>query len=98
MLNYTSIPLVVVICYLFITAIKGTKIKDNFYPVISCAVGMLCTAAMHLLVPEFIGASGLVSALISGAASGLAATGTNQVFKQLLKSAQDGTLTTKDSK
>ena len=32
----------------------------------------------------------LAAALISGAVSGLAATGTNQVFKQLMKAAENG--------
>lgn len=92
MLNYTTIPVIVVICYIAITAIKSTKIESKWYPLISCGLGMLIGVAMHYIVPEFIGATSLVVAVISGGVSGLAATGSNQVLKQLMKSAEDGTL------
>lgn len=91
MLNYTTIPVIVVICYIAITAIKSTKIESKWYPLISCGLGMLIGVAMHYIVPEFIGATSLVVAVISGGVSGLAATGSNQVLKQLMKSAEDGT-------
>lgn len=92
MLNYTTIPVIVVICYIAITAIKSTKIESKWYPLISCGLGMLIGVAMHYIVPEFIGATSLIVAVISGGVSGLAATGSNQVLKQLMKSAEDGTL------
>lgn len=90
MLNYSAIPVIVVICYIAITAIKTTKINSKFYPLISCILGALLAAAMFFIFPEFIGAATLTAAIISGAVSGLAATGTNQVFKQLLKAAENG--------
>lgn len=97
MLNYTTIPVIVVICYIAITAIKSTKIESKWYPLISCGIGMLVGVAMHYIVPEFIGATSLIVAVISGGVSGLAATGSNQVLKQLMKSAEDGTLVVKTS-
>ncbi len=90
MLNYSAIPVIVVICYVIITAIKQTKINSKFYPLISCAIGAALAAAMFFLFPEFIGATTITAAIISGAVSGLAATGTNQIFKQLLKAAENG--------
>jgi len=87
---YSAIPVIVVICYIAITAIKTTKINSKFYPLISCILGALLAAAMFFIFPEFIGAATLTAAIISGAVSGLAATGTNQVFKQLLKAAENG--------
>ncbi len=93
MLNYSTIPVIVVICYIAITAIKSTKIASKWYPIISCAIGMLTAVAMYYILPDFIGATSLVVAVISGAVSGLAATGSNQVLKQLMKSAEEGTLT-----
>ena len=48
---------------------------------------------MHLVLPEFIGTTSMMVAVISGAVSGLAATSSNQVLKQLMKSAEEGTLT-----
>ena len=32
MLNYPAIPIIVVICYIAITAIKSTKIDSRWYP------------------------------------------------------------------
>ena len=93
MLNYTTIPVIVVICYVIITAIKATKIDSRWYPLISCVVGAMLAAAMFFVMPEFICATSLVVAMISGAVIGLAATGTDQVFKQLMKAAENGTIT-----
>ena len=90
MLNYSAIPVIVVICYVVVTAIKSTKINSKFYPLISCILGALLAAAMFFILPDFIGAASLTAAIISGAVSGLAATGTNQLFKQLLKAAENG--------
>ena len=42
------------------------------------------------MLPEFIGAASFTAAIVSGAVSGLAATGTNQIFKQLMKAAENG--------
>lgn len=92
MLNYSAIPVIVVICYIAITAIKNTKISNKWYPLISCALGAITAVAMFYIVPSFISAASLVAAIISGAISGLAATGSNQVIKQLLKSAENGEL------
>ncbi len=98
MLNYPAIPIIVVICYIAITAIKSTKIESRWYPIISCAIGMIAAVAMYYILPDFIGATSLVVAVISGGVSGLAATGSNQVLKQLLKSAEDGNLKVEENK
>lgn len=90
MLNYSAIPVIVVICYVIITAIKTTKVNSKWYPIISCAIGAALAAVLFFIFPEFIGATTLTAAIISGAVSGLAATGTNQIFKQLLKAAANG--------
>ena len=75
---------------MIITAIKSTKIESKWFPLISCALGAIIAAGMFYVLPEFIGAASLAAAVISGAVSGLAATGTNQIFKQLMKAAENG--------
>lgn len=90
MLNYSVIPVIVVICYVAITAIKQTKIDRRWLPLLSCVFGALLAAAMFYVLPEFIGTASFTAAVISGAVSGLAATGTNQIFKQLMKAAENG--------
>lgn len=90
MVNYAIIPVIVVICYVVISAIKTTNINSKWFPLISCALGAALAIAMFYIVPDFVGAATLTAAIISGVVSGLAATGTNQVFKQLMKAAQNG--------
>lgn len=90
MVNYAIIPVIVVICYVVISAIKTTNIKSKWFPLISCALGAVLAVAMFYIVPDFVGAATLTAAIISGAVSGLAATGTNQIFKQLMKAAESG--------
>lgn len=90
MVNYAIIPVIVVICYVVISAIKTTNINSKWFPLISCALGAALAVAMFYIVPDFVGAATPTAAIISGAVSGLAATGTNQVFKQLMKAAQNG--------
>ena len=82
MLNYPAIPIIVVICYIAITAIKSTKIDSRWYPLISCGIGILVGVAMHLILPEFIGTTSMMGAVISGAVSGLAATGSNKTANE----------------
>ena len=52
MLNYTTIPVIVVICYIIITAIKATKIDSRWYPLISCVVGAMLAAAMFFVLKK----------------------------------------------
>lgn len=92
MLNYSTIPLIVVICYVAITMLKATRLPGKWYPLISCALGAAAAAVMYYIFPDFTAASSLAAAVISGGVSGLAATGTNQVFKQLLGKASAGEL------
>ena len=80
MVNYAIIPVIVVICYVVISAIKTTNIKSKWFPLISCALGAVLAVAMFYIVPDFVGAATLTAAIISGAVSGLAATGTNHSF------------------
>lgn len=90
MVNYAIIPVIVVICYMVISAIKTTNINNKWFPLISCALGAVLAVAMFYIVPDFVGSTTLTAAIISGAVSGLAATGTNQIFKQLMKAAASG--------
>lgn len=62
---------------------KDTWLK--LIPVIALVVGGLLGVALFLVAPQLIVADTIWVALIVGMASGLSATGTNQVFKQLKK-------------
>ncbi len=79
-----SVPAITVICYLVTAAIKLTKLNNRFLPVISGVTGGLLGILGLYIIPQFP-ANNLISAFAVGIASGLAATGANQIIKQLLK-------------
>ena len=80
----TNVAVITVICYLIGEVVKLTKINNKYIPVIvGVAGGILGVVAMNV-IPDFP-ASDWMTALAVGIVSGLAATGANQVVKQLKK-------------
>lgn len=77
-----SVAGITVICYLAAQAAKATAIDNKWLPVI-CGVlgGVLGIVGMYIM-PEYP-ASDYITAAAVGIVSGLAATGVNQVVKQL---------------
>lgn len=86
MLGFTSIPAIVIICLLIAQAIKTTKLDNKYLPVIcGCLGGILGVAAMYVMAD--FPADDVFTAAAVGIVSGFAATGVNQVKKQLLSGA-----------
>ena len=83
-MNFVTIPIIVVACYGLIELIKKTSLESKWYPVLSGAIGSVLAVLLYFIAPEIVGMSSPWAALVGGLASGLAATGTNQVFKQLM--------------
>lgn len=81
-MGFTSVAVLTVICYLVAAIIKTTPLNSKWLPVI-CGVlgGVLGVVAMNVM-PDYP-AKDIITAIAVGIVSGLAATGTNQVFKQL---------------
>ena len=92
MFEYKTIPIIVVACYLLIQAIKTTRLNSKWYPIVSGALGAAIAVGFHFVAPAFFGFESWISALVIGVVSGLAATGSNQVYKQLYQAAKDGTI------
>lgn len=88
-LQALSVPVITVIVYWIIAlikiSVKGNENFCRFIPLIACALGAGCAIIAYFTVPEFLPTNNLVVAIVFGAASGLSATGTNQIFKQLGK-------------
>ena len=73
-----------IICYIAVALIKRTSIKNEWLPAISCGLG----ASLSLVALAFSSQTAEaepIAAIVSGAMAGLAATGSNQVFKQASK-------------
>lgn len=88
-MNLISVPAIAAIVYWVINIIKhavgeNEKFK-KFIPLIAAALGVVCGIVCYYAVPSIIPAPNIVVAIIIGGASGLTATGTNQIIKQLGK-------------
>lgn len=84
------VPAIVAIVYVVIEAYKkwianGREKWLNFIPILALVLGGILGVAIFYLVPQFIIAENVWLALVVGLCSGLSATGTNQIFKQLEK-------------
>lgn len=81
-MGFTSVAVLTIICYLVASIIKTTPLDSKWLPII-CGVlgGVLGIVAMYIM-PDYP-AKDILTSIAVGIASGLAATGTNQIFKQL---------------
>lgn len=79
-----GVAAVTVICYLIAQGVKATALDNKWLPVI-CGVcgGILGVVGMRVM-PDFP-ANDIITAAAVGVVSGFAATGVNQVYKQLTK-------------
>jgi hypothetical protein len=83
-----SVAAITVIAYLVGIGCKAAgSVKDELIPVICGCVGAVLGVAGLYLMPDFP-ASDVINALAVGIVSGLAATGVNQIYKQLTKTNQ----------
>lgn len=80
-----SVAAITVICYLAGLIAKALPLDDRYIPIVCGVCGaVLGVAGLYLGLPDFP-AHDPLTALAVGIVSGLAATGANQVFKQLGK-------------
>lgn len=73
---------ITIICYLFAEGIKATKLNNKWIPVLVGILGGILGVVGMFIMKEFP-ASDILTATSVGIVSGLAATGANQVYKQL---------------
>lgn len=80
-----SVAAITVICYLVGLIVKASGVDNKYIPIV-CGVagGVLGVAGLYLALPDFP-AQDPLTALAVGIVSGLAATGINQMAKQLGK-------------
>ena len=84
-----SVPVIATIVYWVINLIKYA-VKNNekfkrFIPLVSALLGAIFGLIAYYAVPGYILADNAFLAIIIGGASGLSATGTNQIIKQINK-------------
>lgn len=81
-MGITGIAAITVICYLAAECIKATALDNKWLPVICGVLGGVLGIAAMFIMPEFPGGD-YITAVAIGIVSGLAATGANQIGKQL---------------
>ena len=82
-----SVAGITVICYLVAQIVKATALDNKWLPILCGAAGAVLGVVGLYTMPGFP-AEDVVTAVAVGIVSGLAATGANQVYKQL--SAKEG--------
>lgn len=83
-LGIAAIPVITVIVFLAVEAVKATPLDNKWLPVIAGGFGGVLGVVAMLVMPEFP-ATDPLTAIAIGIVSGLAATGAHQVYKQLTK-------------
>lgn len=88
-LELISVPAIAAAVYWIVNLIKYT-IGDNeafkrFIPLLATALGAVCGVICFYAIPTIVPAENILVAIVIGGASGLTATGANQIIKQLGK-------------
>ena len=90
MLEIVCVPVIVSIVYSVMAIFRKYIAKDNeklirFIPLIGGLLGIIIGITLFYAFPNLIVANNILTAILVGCASGLSATGCDQVFKQLTK-------------
>ncbi len=82
---------IVALCYIIGMGLKAwDKFDDRKIPVLMAFSGAVLGVITYFVEPSMLGkVGGIMSAVIKGAVSGLAATGINQVYKQMHKDKEE---------
>lgn len=80
--DIVSFAAITVICYAIGLCLKASPLDDKWIPCCMAVLGGALGAAAMFVVPEFP-ANDLFNAIAIGIVSGLAATGADQIYKQL---------------
>lgn len=93
-LEIISVPVIATTVYWIINLVKyAVKNNENFMkliPIIAAVLGVMLGIACYFAIPELIAADNWLMAILIGGASGLSATGINQVIKQIGKGDEIG--------
>ena len=90
MIEIVCVPVIVSIVYTLMSIYKSYIAKSNeklirFIPLIGGLIGIILGITFFYAFPQLIVATNIVTAILVGLASGLSATGCDQIFKQLTK-------------
>jgi len=85
--DFVVVPVIVTVVYTLISLLKretkGNEKVLTRLPLIAAILGAILAVIGFYAVPDIVPTENLFTALLIGIGSGLAATGTHQVFKQM---------------
>ncbi|NCB51337.1 MAG: enolase [Clostridia bacterium] len=81
-LGIASVAAITVVCFLICEAVKATPLDNKWLPVIAGVSGAVLGVVAMYIMPDYP-ATDYITAVAVGIVSGLAATGVNQIYKQL---------------
>lgn len=88
-IEFISVPVIATVVYTLITLLKQAVDNNEkvlrFIPLISVGLGAVLGLAAYFLMPSLLPAKNAFVAILLGGSSGLTATGTHQIFKQISK-------------
>ena len=83
-MSILTIPAIVIISYL-VTEVFKLFVKKKYLPAISGITGAILGVITYFIAPNLIFKEDIITAIAVGIVSGLAATGSDQAIKKLLK-------------
>lgn len=83
-----AVMAITVLCYVIAQFLKNTPLNNKWLPAICGLAGALFGILGYYVMPDYP-AQDILTAAADGAVSGFAATGINQVYKQLQKNANN---------
>lgn len=92
-MEVVSVPVIIGVVYLVLFIYKSVVTSEmvhaekwvQFIPVLAAVLGIILGVVTFYWLPEVMPADNVLMAILIGGASGLSATGINQVYKQLTK-------------
>ncbi len=92
MLEIICVPVIVSLVFglmevykVLIAKAKNQETLIRIIPIIACVLGIAFGILFYYVCPSIVAATNIWTAILIGGASGLSATGCNQIFKQLKK-------------
>ena len=92
MLEIICVPVIVSLVFglmeaykILIAKAKNKETLIRIIPIIACVIGIAFGILFYYVYPSIVAATNIWTAILIGGASGLSATGCNQIFKQLKK-------------
>ncbi|HIT62163.1 MAG TPA: hypothetical protein IAC38_01775 [Candidatus Caccovivens faecavium] len=88
MIEIICVPVIVALVFVIMEIYKKFIAKENkilvaIIPIIGGVLGIIFGIICFYAIPSIIPATNILTAILIGCASGLSATGCNQIFKQL---------------